>query len=86
MSFPQYNRRSQENCTSSGLKNRPVQKLDRSKNCTGSGLKIRPKPVQKLDHKRIRKEKSNVDEPSGYTFVLKGGKDYSLPKAKLING
>ncbi|WP_261340927.1 hypothetical protein [Sedimentisphaera salicampi] len=22
-------------------------------------------------------------EPSGYTFVLKGGKDYSLPKAKL---
>ncbi|WP_085756387.1 hypothetical protein [Sedimentisphaera salicampi] len=75
-----------KNCTSSGLKNRPVQKLDRSKNCTGSGLKIRPKPVQKLDHKRIRKEKSNVDEPSGYTFVLKGGKDYSLPKAKLING
>ncbi|WP_094760022.1 hypothetical protein [Sedimentisphaera salicampi] len=22
-------------------------------------------------------------EPSGYAFVLKGGKDYSLPKAKL---
>ncbi|ARN57115.1 helix-turn-helix domain-containing protein [Sedimentisphaera salicampi] len=72
-----------KNCTGSGLKNRPVQKLDRSKNCTGSGTKIRPEPVQKLDHKRIRKEKSNVDEPSGYAFVLKGGKDYSLPKAKL---
>ncbi|WP_161944593.1 hypothetical protein [Sedimentisphaera salicampi] len=24
-----------------------------------------------------------MDEPSGYAFVLKGGKDYSLPKAKL---
>ncbi|WP_261340929.1 hypothetical protein [Sedimentisphaera salicampi] len=24
-----------------------------------------------------------MDEPSGYAFVLKSGKDYSLPKAKL---
>ena len=31
------------------LKNRPVQKIDRSKKCTGTGLKNGLKPVQKID-------------------------------------
>ncbi|ARN56221.1 helix-turn-helix domain-containing protein [Sedimentisphaera salicampi] len=64
-------------------KTRPVGKSDQSENQAGTCPKTRQEPVRKLDHKRIRKEKSNVDEPSGYTFVLKGGKDYSLPKAKI---
>ncbi|OXU14867.1 hypothetical protein [Sedimentisphaera salicampi] len=64
-------------------KTRPVGKSDQSENQAGTCPKTRQEPVRKLDHKRIRKEKSNVDEPSGYTFVLKSGKDYSLPKAKL---
>ncbi|ARN57355.1 hypothetical protein [Sedimentisphaera salicampi] len=72
-----------ENPTGTCPKTRPVGKSDQSENQAGTCPKTRQEPVRKLDHKRIRKEKSNVDEPSGYAFVLKGGKDYSLPKAKL---
>ena len=64
-------------------KTRPVGKSDQSENQAGTCPKTRQEPVRKSVTKRIRKEKSNVDEPSGYAFVLKGGKDYSLPKAKL---
>ncbi|OXU14620.1 hypothetical protein [Sedimentisphaera salicampi] len=70
-----------ENQTGTCPKTRPVGKSDQSENQAGTCPKTRQEPVRKLDHKRIRKEKSNVDEPSGYAFVLNGGKDYSLPKA-----
>ncbi|ARN56713.1 hypothetical protein [Sedimentisphaera salicampi] len=72
-----------ENQTGTCLKTRPVGKSDQSENQAGTCPKTRQEPVRKSVTKRIRKEKSNVDEPSGYAFVLKGGKDYSLPKAKL---
>ncbi|ARN56771.1 hypothetical protein STSP1_01162 [Sedimentisphaera salicampi] len=56
-------------------------------NCGKNFPKVWEKRSQKCGRnshvKEKNYEKSNVDEPSGYVFELKGGKDYSLPKAKL---